>query len=733
MATTRNLLLGGGEKLASKAPIKRGGGPKRMPYTREEVVEALTEPLKAVQSQLQQVPREAKPRGEGVFELTLHPTFLARSHYPTKLLHAVGLRDVGSKEKIIIPRKASEARLQGKPHATASLFVAGTLAAVENLASSLANPKAPAYIQKELCEIESIAWISGTSKLRGDLPTGSEQILFEIAIHADATEEDIVQAFSKYARLQNAEVDLARRIRVGGLTFMPLTATAAQISALSEFTFLRVARPMPALRMAIPDVVRQNMEHANFALPTAAAIEPEERVAIFDGGIGTTDLSQWATEYTWPDTSDTSGPNMMHGSEVTSTFLFGCPKEGVPLLPPYMGVDHYRVLSPSSGRDPDLFDVLLRIRQALDTGKYRYANLSLGPRMPIDDDEVHVWTATLDQLCATHDILATVAVGNDGEAVGADRIQPPGDMVNALAIGACNSDGKKWNRAPYSCKGPGRSPGFVKPDGVAFGGTKDDPFRVYSPFLNGVAGVRGTSYSAPLVLRTAAGIQALTDAKLDSISLKALLVHHVDPAGRRSRSEVGWGRFRQDPLELLECGPSSATIIFRDTLARGEYRRCPIPLPDIALSGKAHIKATFCLAAQTDPEHAINYTRSGMGITFRPRAGIGETEATEFFGINSQYQAAERELRDAAHKWETILHRDRGFDDIGTLAGPVFDVEYHAREQSRGVSPKSAPDVSFALVVTLTVPGVSDLYNRIRQRFQILQPVNLRTDVRIGV
>lgn len=252
-----------------------------------------------------------------------------------------------------------------------------------------------------------------------------------------------------------------------------------------------------------------------------------------------------------------------------------------------------------------------------------------------------------------------------------------------------------------AARAPGRSPGFVKPDGVAFGGSDDEPFRVYSPFLAGVAGVQGTSYAAPLVLRAAAGIQALIDTKLDAISLKALLVHNVDPAANRPRAEVGWGRFRENPVELLECGSSSATIIFRDTLAKGEYRRCPIPFPDVTLGGKAKIKATLCIAAQTDPEHTINYTRSGMGITFRPRIGIGEDRSTEFFGIGSQYKAPERELHDAAHKWETILHRDRKFEEIGALAGPVFDVEYHARAQSRGVTPASAPDVSFALVVTL--------------------------------
>ncbi len=727
---TGNILLGGGEKLASKATIKRGGGPKKMPYTREEVLNALTSPLEDIQLQLQNVPPEAKPGGEGVFELTLHPTFLARSYYPSKLLEAVGLRDIGSKEKTIIPRKASEPRLEGKPHMTATLFIAGTLDGVEKLAHNLSNPNAPAYIQRELREIESVAWITAGSKIRGKLPANAEQLLFEIAIHAD--EESILLAFEKYAKNKNIIINMERCIRVGGLAFMPVLATVDQIMELSKFTFLRVARPMPELRIARPQMIRQKLSHQNFALPSDEPYDTKERVAIFDGGIGTDDFSKWASEFIF-DNNGVSGQYLMHGSEVTSTFLFGSPIDGTPLPRPYMGVDHYRVLSQNSGKDPDLFDVLNRIRQILDTGNYRFANLSLGPRMPIDDDEVHVWTATLDQLCFKHDILITVAVGNDGGQVGADRIQPPGDMVNAIAVGACNTSGKKWVRAPYSSKGPGRSPGFVKPDGVAFGGTDSEPFRVYSPYMNSVVGTQGTSYSAPLVLRAAAGVQAFSDLKLDAISLKALLVHHVDPASKKLRAEVGWGRFRNDPMELLECSPDSATIIFRDTLAKGEYRRCPIPFPDIALSGLAHIKATFCLSAQTDPEHSINYTRSGMGVTFRPRHGIGENDSSDFFGINTQYTGSERELRDAAHKWETILHRDRMFQSIETLADPVFDVEYHAREQSRGVSQASAPDVSFALIVTLTVPGVSDLYNRIRQRFTVLQPVKLRTDIRISV
>jgi hypothetical protein len=726
---TRNLLLGGGEKLAGRAAIVRGGGPKKRPYTLDEVRAELLAPVQGIAAALRDIPTSAKPRGEGVFEMTLHPSFLARSYYPAKLLAAAGLRDIGSRERTITPRKASEARLEGKPHATASIFVAGREDGINKLTSFLTTENVPEFIGQQLAEIESIQWMSSEDKVRGELPVDASRHSFEVALHAGANEDDIVIGFQRFAMQLGAEVDLKRRIRVGGLTFVPVNATSSQLLELSQFTFLRVARMMPALRIAVPNMVRQTMNAIPFALPAEGPLHPNERVAIFDGGLGTADLVAWATEYTFPETSDTSGALLMHGSEVTSTFLFGRPKAGVPVNRPFMGVDHYRVLAPTSGRDPDLFDVLLRIKSVLEAGQHRFANLSLGPRMPVCDDEVHVWTATLDQLCANYGILLTVAVGNDGEAVGADRIQPPGDMVNAVAVGASNSAGSKWKRAPYSCIGPGRSPGYVKPDGVAFGGCAGELFEVFNPLLGSVVGVAGTSYSSPLTLRTAAGVAATTSFDLSSIALKALLIHHSEHSARLPRAEVGWGRFREESLALLECGPESATVIFQAALAKGEFRRCPIPFPDVLLPGKVTVKATFCISAHTDPEHAINYTRSGMGVTFRPLVGIGDDTSAEFFGIKSQYKAAEREMRDAGHKWETVLHRSRDFTDGTSLSSPVFDVEYHARESSRSVPVASAPNVWFALVVTVRAAGVSNLYDLIRQKYPVLTPVELRSNV----
>lgn len=728
---TKNLLLSGGEKLVGVAEIARPRGDKTMPYSFDEVRDAIRKPLQEIRASLREVPRVAKPRDEGVFEMVLHPSFLARSYYPSKLLRAVGLRDIGSKERIITPRVTTDARYAGKPHVTASLFVAGTDTSLARFADVLSQERRSVGIERQVMEIETIRWIDHEEKLKGDFPEG-DHLAFEVALHAGADADDILVSFQRYAKSQGATADVSRKIRVGGLTFVPVFGSSAQIRSLADFTFLRVARLMPVLRTAIPDMVRTTIPGATFNLPTAEPLHPSERAAIFDGGLGTTDLAAWATEITYPETAATAGSLLLHGSEVTSSFLFGRPGRS-PSNMPYMGVDHFRVLAPSSGKDPDLFDVLLRIKQTLETGRYRFANFSLGPHMPIDDDEVHTWTATLDQLCATYDIVATVAVGNDGIHKGANRIQPPGDMVNAIAVGACDSPGARWRRAPYSCVGPGRSPGFVKPDGVAFGGSDQEPFEVYSPILSGVSGVQGTSYAAPLALRTAAGIAATTTHSLTATGIKALLIHHAKSAPRLKRSEVGWGRFPEDVASILECGPGSATVIFNASLAKGEYRRCPVPFPDVALNGPVHIRATFCLNAHTDPEHAINYTRTGIGVVFRPRLGVGEDDSTEFFSISSQYKATEHRMRTAAHKWETVLHRDRRFEPPIAIAGPVFDVEYHARAESRSVPAASAPDVDFALVVTVAAPAVPNLYDLIRQKFPVLLPVGLRVDVDLDV
>ena len=159
------------------------------------------------------------------------------------------------------------------------------------------------------------------------------------------------------------------------------------------------------------------------------------------------------------------------------------------------------MLDAGSSNDPyELYDVLRRIKDVLDRLKPKFVILSIGPRLPVEDDEVHAWTAVLDAYTARFPALVVVAVGNDGHLdreSGNARIQVPADSVNALAVGA-SSDPSSCRRALYSSLGPGRSPGVIKPDVLAFGGDEHHPFVVSDPANpRKVRHAWGTSLAAP--------------------------------------------------------------------------------------------------------------------------------------------------------------------------------------------------------------------------------------------
>ncbi|MHC6149623.1 S8 family peptidase [Escherichia coli] len=727
----RNLLLGNGHVLTKKEPLPKGRDGKRYPYTLEEVREHLNPEIDTLLSRFRSLDDAAKPRGESVFNLTLHPAFLGKSYFPEGLLRATGLRDVGSRQVIIRPRKAARQCDQNKDLVTAQLFVSGDDDAVIRFKEILNSPTAPKGVQKDLIEIESVSFFEGKERARNFEHAKSDLIKFEVVLHAGVEDDDIVKAYISYAAQYDVSVDYKSRIQVGGLTFIVAHARPEDMKKTLDFSLIRVVRQMPSLRCTQPNIVRKLSNIVTPELPNSKAVLESERIAIFDGGLGTADLSNWVTEYVYPDTKETSGLLLQHGNEVTSTFLFGRVEENAPSFKrPFMNVDHYRVLSPTSGDNGnwDLFDVLKKIQSVLDSGDYKFANLSIGPHLPIGDDEVHVWTAVLDQICAKHGILLTVAVGNDGNEDGdAARIQPPSDMVNALAIGAADRSGEKWGRAPYSCIGPGRSPGFVKPDGVIFGGSDDEPFYTYNPLLGSIVGVQGTSYASPLALRTAAGVAALSGTPLNTIALKALLVHHAETSRKYSREHIGWGRFSEDPNVLIDCPNDTATVIYYGSLAKNKYLRAPIPFPDVPFDEAFELTATLCIQTPVDPEHSVNYTRAGMQVTFRPRFGLDDTDTDDFFGQKSQYKT-ERECRSEGHKWETCLHRSKKFSADTLLSDPVFDIRYHARDSSRHVKGVSAPDMQYAMVISVRVKDF-DLYNVIRQRYTILNPIQLRTQI----
>lgn len=375
----------------------------------------------------------------------------------------------------------------------------------------------------------------------------------------------------------------------------------------------------------------------------------------------------------------------------------------------------------SEDNPTELYDVLHRIEDVLVQRKPEFVNLSIGPRLPIEDDEVHAWTALIDDYCARTPALITVAVGNDGELdwdAGNARIQVPGDSVNSLSVGAASHPDSPV-RAPYSCVGPGRSPGTIKPDLIAFGGSSSMPFHVANPDRPGYAlGTYGTSFSAPATLRTAVGIRAILGDTLNPLTLKGLLIHCANNEQLGKQREIGWDIIPTDVNHIILCPEGSARIVYQGTIDPAKYVRAHLPLPSENLRGMVTVTATITFACEVDPQDPSAYTRAGLEVFFRPHAESYRSESSPHPKTRSFFP----DIRDK--KWENVLHARQRFRHT-TLKNPVFDLHYLARYT--GTNYPRAPKLHYSLIITIETPGVPDLYNQVLRTYpnllEALSPV----------
>jgi hypothetical protein len=526
----------------------------------------------------------------------------------------------------------------------------------------------------------------------------------------------------------------ARRFFAEGLCFFPLRVSRDIANEVVKYSFLRLAREMPRLRQFRP-VARATPGFTAFAcrLPKEGALDSDLRVAVFDGGVkDDANLDPWVSRKKTKNIGAAVPEFQNHGTAVTSALLFGPLQDGVTPDRPYAKVDHYRVLDEDTLKDDqeELYTVLERIEDVLESRpKYDFINLSIGPDLPVEDNDVHAWTAVLDQLLSDGQTLASIAVGNSGEldwTSGNARIQTPADCVNALSVGGCDRMGAGWKRAGYSSIGPGRSPGIMKPDGLAFGGSAREPYWVLNAEHPGKAmPITGTSFAAPTALRTAIGAKAHFGKLLTPLATKALLLHCTDDGGH-DKAEVGWGRIPQDLNEIVLTDEHAAHIVYQGELRPASWVRMQIPIPAEPMTGMVEITATFCFATLTDPQDPLNYTRSGLEIRFRPNDQNRKDrkqlhpDSSHFFQAKD-VEIDETDLRADAHKWETTMHKSRSMRASG-LRNPVFDVHYNARIGGRNA--KTADKIPYALVITIESKKTRNLYNKILQRYPtILEPL----------
>lgn len=735
-----NFLLGRGELLTHdiKGP-KRSMG-KAEVYTLTQARLRLAPQFARTAEVLDALPAEACPGDFGVARLMMNPSFIARSYFPTGMLRAVGLESIGSRTVKVTPEAWTK---KGPPQecTTTELFVAGKRRAFRNIIERTQEFEAQADEAADLAHIERFTAFAPAERIASF--GGPKDRFFEVGVHLIPDEDAtaVQRPFIAFAESVGLKVHSDLEFTTGNLWFLPVEGVRSAIEKLAQFVFVRVIRPVPRLRGFRP-ILRTSGIALHCNLPVEQALSNEPRVAILDGGLPEHHpVAPWVRTYRRLDDSaadDPEGPD--HGLGVTSAFLFGPIKPGGTAQRPFAPVDHLRVLDDDAKtEDPlELYRTLGFVEQVLLSRSYEFVNLSLGPDLPVEDREVHAWTSVIDDLLSDGDTLMTVSVGNNGERdreSGNARVQVPSDCVNALAVGATdsNEDGK-WSRASYSAIGPGRSPGVVKPDLMAFGGNPEKYFHVLTPGAKPTLGPQlGTSFAAPYLLRSAVGIRAILGAELTPLAIRALLIHAAD-TNQHDKTEVGWGKVPEDVMSVITCPDGVARVVYQGELKPGKYLRATLPLPAGGLTGNVRLKATFCYASSTDPQDAAAYTRAGLEVVFRPhddkvKDGKANAATKGFFDLKKY--ATEQERRSDMGKWETVLHGDKTMRG-NSLKNPVFDIHYNAREA--GGRTTGAEKIRYALIISVEAPKHANLYNEILQAYNgTLVPIRPQVSLPIRI
>lgn len=733
MVKGANFLIGLGETLRADAEINPGGGDKRHPYTFDQARERLAQPIKETMDAIDQLPAAACPGDEAVVAITLHPAYLAKSYHPSNLLRSLNLRQVGSRQAIVYD---DDDILEDRAKISSELFVAGSRDDLKRL--SRIRSTSAQTLKDDFRKLETIR-APGVERLRGTGLRGS-RIPLEVVIHVgeDMTSEvSVMNGFEEWCELISG-VSIENERQVGALSFVNVYADESSLDELVRFSFLRLARRMPKLAFRAI-TLNANSLSSSFSVPnfSSSPVTEHVKVAIFDGGLAQQHpFGSLVTSRTPPGIGNALDSGIRHGTQVTSAVLFGPLCAGSSLPQPFCRADHWRVIDDRPD-DFELTRTLDYIVNVLNSEDYDIANLSLGPDDALVDDDVHIWTATLDQIAAQNSTLIVTAAGNNGEQntnLGLDRIQPSSDGVNVLAVGARNTLEDAWTRAHYSAKGPGRSPGLIKPDCVAMGGCADTPFFAIDE--TGLASATcGTSFASPTVARLAAGLKA-SYSQLSPTAIRALLIHTSD-GGANDQLDVGWGSVRHELHQIITCADDEATVVYQGNLGVQRQMRYPIPCPMHGFLQKVTLKATFVIASPIDPQDTGAYTQVGAQISFRPETAShpgltskGKLKAhpsKPFFGQSKMYQT-EQDLREDAHRWECVQKSSSNFY-AATLNRPVFDIEHLARDG--GAPGIRNPLVPYALIVSITEKDNTNLYGSILDAHSSLQAMVPNIDVTV--
>ena len=556
-----------------------------------------------------------------------------------------------------------------------------------------------------------------------------------------------------------------RRTVKGELTLLPVSATLNTNVHRHEDVLNAIANHPLVRRIRFPVLLESSQGSTvpggkPFAIPARVSTGTYPKVGVVDTGISS-HFSSWVRDrYDFLDEDDCDpthgtlvagiliGARAENGIEIGRE-VDGCDVVDIPLMPraPFLQVFGRR------GFEAFLEELEAAIIEARDSHGVRIFNMSLNITAPVEQNSYSIYAARLDEI---QDRQNVVIVNSAGNLVGADwraawpktpkqaiaalatrtnldTIFMPCESVRAIAVGAINPpDCSHLEGAPatYSRRGPGLRVG-VKPDVAHYGGVGDSS----APQVTGLAScaldggrteTRGTSFAAPLVAKTLASLDAITDQRLETRTLRAFLVHSaVTPASLTHRSLkdiarqfIGFGQ-PSDAASMLETDDHSITLVFESRLTVGERRPAVLHFPfawpsslvdPVTRACKGRVSLTLVYDPPVDQAFGTEFIRVNMDAKLQQRQPQDRRDGTAswndqisqaFLPKSTGMTPPERALISHGLKWWPTK---RYYEDFKAGVGELTEWRLQVESIVRAEASFPPEGIPFSLIMTIEDP-----------------------------
>ncbi|MCW9020449.1 MAG: S8 family serine peptidase, partial [Flavobacteriales bacterium] len=425
-----------GEVYSQLVPKGGGGNTKQMRHSFEEAREIVLRDVENIKTSLQNMPSSYRLPNEVILSFILEEGFSAKSYYPDSLFdldsEKFGLTEVGS--RIFRYEEANEEN-EEVVKTTKMLFVRATKNSLESFQRQLniSNERLTDKFKNDIQKISSIGFLPLDEKALG-FPEDWESGRLEAVLHPFDIDSNVtLDHFLGKIKACGVEMDDVRYKQYkSGVTFVSFPGNKDVLGSISEYNPLRTVHPLKM--RTLPDINRSTVVKGG---PTEPSFSKKSSivVGVIDGGINPS--NPFLKNYSEAEMSVSGNPILdftNHANQVAGAVLYGALNKyssNEELPEPSVSIKSFGVISDQTPDDPNLYDIIDAIEDIVPANEnIKVYNLSLGPRGPILDDNISRFTYSCDLLSKTYEVLFCVAVGNDGEVTGYNRIQSPADSVN---------------------------------------------------------------------------------------------------------------------------------------------------------------------------------------------------------------------------------------------------------------------------------------------------------------